>query len=573
MRRYLVILFVFILAVNQASAVIFEPNDIEWISDTSGTLHKGGTLSSGNYTVKAAQFPSGVPGYKDMNGNIVPETEVDPMVYLEVYKKGVLLKEFIMTPGSEPYSDPDYEIRISTTDFTPRTAREWVLEYYDPWVTVSIQKNGFPKLEVIITTDKSIYTSNNAEIITAKVEVKNSGDAFLKNVDVDLNIGELKLRGGDASQLHNSYPRLNKGESKSFEVILVVPDLIDERLYTMSANTKGYNVREALYSASTTQSITVSPKQNYFGISKAVRDRIYLNDYATVRITIANGGMYDIKNIHVTDNLSDKFVLSSSPTPFAWDIPLLKPGEEWGTGYSMKPTEANIDGWTIPAASATFTVNNKPYSASTSTVKIIVNGPIILLNKTVSKSVVNISEDVTVTVSVNNVGNIGTKTDVKDSLIDDVNLVSGQLSQLNFSEPKKAWGFSYIIRMNKEGVYELPSAIANYTNVEYRGFVHDVKSSERPIIKVVDPNKPILTPAPNATGSASLNPGENPQSSPGDQGTPSQTSKQGWISSIISNTPGAIPTTGEPTPTPITPGFEISFAVLVLIFATIMKRR
>jgi len=95
--------------------------------------------------------------------------------------------------------------------------------------------------------------------------------------------------------------------------------------------------------------------------------------------------MYDIKNIHVADNMSDKFVLSSSPTPFAWDIPLLKPGEEWGTGYSIKPTEANIDGWTIPAASATFTVNNKPYSASTSTIKIIVNGPIIIVNKTVTR--------------------------------------------------------------------------------------------------------------------------------------------------------------------------------------------
>jgi len=118
MRRYVVILFILILAINQAFAVIFDPDDIEWISDTSGTLHKGGTLSSGNYTVKAAQFPSGVPGFKAMNGNIVPETEVDPMVYLEVYKNGVLLKEFIMTPDSDPYTDPDYEIKISTTGFT-----------------------------------------------------------------------------------------------------------------------------------------------------------------------------------------------------------------------------------------------------------------------------------------------------------------------------------------------------------------------------------------------------------------------------------------------------------------------
>ncbi len=571
MRWYFVILFVFILGVNHASAVIFNPDDIEWASAVSGTLHKGGTLTNGEYMVKAAQFPAGVPGIKTINGDIVPETDVDPMVYLEIYKNGMLLKEFVMTVGGEAYIDPDYEVKVSATSFSARNSKEWVLEFFDPWAAVSIQKRALPKLEVTVTTDKSTYTSNNAEIITATVNVKNTGDAFIKNIDATLNIGELKLRGGDASQLHNSYLRLNKGESKSFEVILVVPDLIDQKSYSLSASVKGYDVKELGYNASGSLSLTVSPKQNYFGISKAVRDRIYLQDYATVRITIANGGMYDIYNIHVTDNMSDKFVLSSSPTPFAWDIPLLKPGEEWGTGYSIKPTEANIDGWAIPVASATFTVNNKPYSASSSTMKIVVNGPRLQLNKTVSKPVVNLSEDVTVTVSVNNIGNIGTKTDVKDSLIDDVSLVSGQLSQVNFSEPKKAWGFSYIIRMNKEGVYELPSAIANYTNVEYRGFVRDVKSSERPIIKVIDPNKP--TPAPTEQSSQTQaspqgNPGasqENPASS---QGTPGAFQQLFGDPSNISST-----STPEPTPTPITPGFDIAFAVIVLIFTAVFRRR
>ncbi len=567
MRRYFVILFIILLAVDQTSAILFSPNDIEWASAVSGTLHKDGTLTNGEYMVKAVQFPGGVQGIKNINGDIVPKTDVDPMVYLEIYKNGILIQEFVMTIGSEAYIDPDYEAKVSTTGFLAKNAREWVLEYYDPWATIAIQKRALPKLEVTVTTDKSTYTSNSAEIITATVNVKNTGDAFIKNIEATLNIGDLKFRSGDASQLHRSYLRLEKGGSTSFDVILVVPDLIDLKSYNLSARATGYDVKELGYNASTLMSLTVSPKQNYFSISKAVRDRMYLEHFACVTITIANGGMYDIKNIHVTDNMSDKFVLSSSPTPFSWDIPLLKPGEEWGTGYSIKPTEANIDGWTIPAASATFTVNNKPYSASTSTIKIIVNGPIILLNKTVSKSVVNISEDVTVTVSVNNVGNIGTKTDVKDSLIDGVSLVSGQLSQLNFSEPKKTWGFSYIIRMNKEGVYELPSGIANYTNVEYRGFVRDVKSSERPIIKVIDPNKP--TPAPTETASQAQ--GENPASSqvnPGaTQGTP------GAFQQLFGDPSNISTSTPEPTPTPITPGFDIAFAVIVLIFAAGLIRR
>ena len=569
MRRYFVILFIILLAVNQASAILFSPNDIEWASAVSGTLHKGGTLTNGEYMVKAVQFPGGVQGIKTINGNIVPKTDVDPMVYLEIYKNGLLIQEFVMTVGSEAYIDPDYEAKVSTTGFTARNAKEWVLEFYDPWVTISIQKRALPKLEVTVTTDKSTYTSNNAEIITATVNIKNTGDAFIKNIDATLNIGELKFRSGDASQLHKSYPRLNKGSSESFEIILVVPDLIDQKSYNLSAKANGYDVKELGYNASTLMSLTVSPKQNYFGISKAVRDRMYLENYAYVSITIANGGMYDIKNIHVTDNMSDKFVLTSSPIPFAWDIPLLKPGQEWSTGYSIKPTEANINGWTIPVSSATFTVNNKPYSASSSTIKVVVNGPRLVLNKTVSKPIVNISEDVTVTVSVNNIGNIGTKTDVKDYLPDDVSLVSGQLSELNYSEPAKPWGFSYIIRMNKEGVYELPSAIANYTNVEYRGFVRDVKSSERPIITVVDPNKPTPAPTEQVSQAQAGNPGS------ASQGDPASTQEKGAFQQLFGDpsTTSASGPTPEPTPTPITPGFDIAFAVMVLIFTAAFRRR
>ncbi|MFH1323506.1 MAG: hypothetical protein ABIH80_06770, partial [Methanobacteriota archaeon] len=130
MRRYFVILFIFILVVNQASAVIFSPNDIEWASAVSGTLHKGGTLTNGEYMVKAAQFPAGVPGIKTINGDIVPETDVDPMVYLEIYRNGMLIKEFVMTVGSDAFIDPDYEVKVSTTGFIAKNAKEWVLEFY-----------------------------------------------------------------------------------------------------------------------------------------------------------------------------------------------------------------------------------------------------------------------------------------------------------------------------------------------------------------------------------------------------------------------------------------------------------
>lgn len=561
MKWYISILFIILLLVNQAHAVTFSESEIEWAKNVTGTLHKGGILINEEYTVKAVQFPAGVQGHVFVNKTIQPEDPVEPMVYLEIYRNETLLKEFVMTLDSPPYIDPDYEVKVSATGFISRYAKEWVLEYYDPWATIVIQKRARPKLDVIVKTDKTTYTSDNMEVISATVEVKNTGDTFIKKVDVNLKIGDLKLRSADLRDLHVYYDKILKSQSKTFSVVLLVPDLIDQKSYALNGSAKGYDVKDIEYNATGNLSLIVSPKQNYFRLSKSVKNRIYLQDYVYVKITAQNGGIYDIHNIHITDNMSDKFILTSSPHPFEWNITLLKPGDVWTTGYSIKSTEANLDGWDIPVAGANFTVNSKLYNSTSQSIKMVVNGPILILNKTVSKTVVNMSEDVTVTLSVNNIGNIGTKSEVIDSLPDDVSLVSGKLFNLNYSEPEKIWGFSYIIRMNREGEYELPSAIVNYTNVEYKGTVRDVKSSNKTIIKVIDQSKV----ASAQTTSGSPDPGGNPA-------TPQKTNAGSSLSA------GIVPTststsTPEATPTPITPGFDIAFAVLILIFAAGLKRR
>jgi uncharacterized repeat protein (TIGR01451 family) len=556
MRRYLIILIIIVWSVNPASAPCYSLNDIEWGAAVTGTLYKDCTLTNEQFMVKAVQFPSPVQGIKDINGNIVPETEVDPMVFLEIYKNGILIKELIMNMQSEPYIDPDYEVKISATGFLTKNAKEWVYEYYKPWAAISIQTWAKPpKFDVAVTTDKSTYTSYNDQIITATVTVTNNGESRAKNIDVNLDIGELKLRGGDTSQLHQYYYMMEKGTSQSFSVILVVPELIDQKSYTLKGDAKGFDFIDREYDATKCSTLTVSPKQNYVTISKAVRDRMYLQNTATVRITIANGGMYEIYNIHVKDNMSEDFDLKSN-TSLQWDIPLLKPGQEWGTSYSIKPLEASLSGFTIPAASAQFTVNNKPYSISSKTTTVVVNGPKIILNKTVDKSVVNISEEVKVNVSINNVGNIATRAEVKDSLPEGVSLVRGSTNlDTTFLELNTPQGFGYKIRMDKEGEIQLPAAVSNYTDIEYRGTTRSVLSSERPSITVIDPSK--ITPTPT------MSPIENGSATKGQ----TQTAKQG-----TSEEPSPAETS-EPTPTPITPGFDIVLAVIVLILATVKSNK
>lgn len=548
MKNFMVILLI-LLFTSSINAEAFNANEIEWASGVEGTLHKGQTLTNGPYMVKAVQFPAPVQGYKNGNGEIIPDTSVDPMVYLELYKDGNFLKEVIFSKQSGPEIYPDYEVLISGTDFLPGNSREWVQEYYNPWAKVAISLRGKPKLDVTVSTDKTSYTSSGDQIITARVEVKNNGDAVAKNVEVTLNIDELKLRGGATDQLHQVYMELRKGESKGFEVVLLVPDLLDQKSYNFTVDTKGFDVKNLEYNSAGKASIIVTIKQDYFSVSKSIsKNRIYLKDIIIVRLTMGNSGTRDMNDIVLMDSINPNFELKSD-TPLFWNIPVLHPGELKDMEYSIKPLETSLTGFAIPAAAAGFTVNGKQYNISSDTPTVLVNGPKIIINKTTDKKIANISEDVTVTVSIKNIGNIPTRIEAQDFLPDSVSLVSGSTSlESTFLELNTPVGFSYIIRLNTWDDIELPAAVAKYTGVEYRGMTRSSVESERPLITLFNltrnPSTPNLTPNVPEVQSEATSP------------NPSNTSQIATSES-----------------TPITPGFSIVFGIIVLISAAFFMRK
>ncbi len=554
MKRFVVLLIILWFA-SSFTVAAFTTDEIEWAPAVEGTLYKGNNITNLPYTVKAVQFPSPVRGFKNFKGEIIPETAVNPMVYLEVYKNGNFLKEVLLSTQSEAELDPDYEFKISATGFLSGNSKEWVMEYYKPWAKVAISLRGKPKLNVTVTTEKASYTSSSDQVITAKVDIKNNGDAIAENVDVILNSDGLALRGGNPGQLHQVYLELKKGESKSYEVAFLVPEVASQKTYNLSADTKCFDVKDLEYRSTGSVSITVSPKNNYFSVSKAVsKNRIYLSDIIMVRLNVANNGAMDMTDIILTDSINPNFELKSN-TSLTWNIPVLKPGEWKDIGYSIKPLETNINGFTFPESNAQFKVNNKQYNISSNSSTVIVNGPKIIINKTTDKQIANISDDVTVTVKIQNTGNIPTRIEVKDFIPENLSLVSGSTSlESTFLELNTSLGFSYIIRINTGENIELPAAIANYTGVEYRGMTRSSVKSERPVITVIDP-----------TMNRSINPAI-PTLTPNVQEMQSQ---ETTLSNIKSSQ--AIPP--EPTPTPITPGFNIMFGIIVLIFAAVFRHR
>lgn len=181
----------------------------------------------------------------------------------------------------------------------------------------------------------------------------------------------------------------------------------------------------------------------------------------------------------------------------------------------------------------------------------------------------NISEDITITVGINNVGNIATRTQVVDYLPDNVSLVSGQTSiESIFLEVNKPQGFSYIIRPKMSGSIELPAAVANYISIEYRGTVPFALSSNRTVITVIDPDNINTGINLKTTGTISnLTPadGQIPVTLPDTTPSLEATSKE-----TTENAPDITP---EITPTPKIPFIDTALTVFVLIFAAFLRRK
>src|SRR5659263_366642 len=105
MNKFVVLLIILWFA-SFFPVAAFDTNEIEWAPAVEATLYKGNTLTNEQYMVKAVQFPSPVSGYKNFKGEIIPETSVSPMVYLNVYKNGTFIKEALLNMSLIHISEP-----------------------------------------------------------------------------------------------------------------------------------------------------------------------------------------------------------------------------------------------------------------------------------------------------------------------------------------------------------------------------------------------------------------------------------------------------------------------------------
>lgn len=248
---YQVLLITLILCATSITCSAYDPDDIQWAPEKSSKLHTDSTLTLDEYRVDVVELPSPVEGNVPVGryeGDVEPDEPVTPFVILNLYKDGQLIKSDITLYGgtdeTNAYTTSDHELKIKATEFPSSTAKEWVYEYYNPWATISMRKRGIPELTVTVTTDKDSYNSRSYSHFKATIKLENTGDAYAKNLKLNIDTGGLTLKTGT---LTHTYQTLEKGEAFEEEITLGIPVSLDEKDFEITATATGYDLKEIEY--------------------------------------------------------------------------------------------------------------------------------------------------------------------------------------------------------------------------------------------------------------------------------------------------------------------------------------
>ena len=489
-----ILLIALILSVMTITCSAYDPDEIEWAPEKSSKLHIDGRLTLDEYRVDVVELPSPVEGNVPVGrytGDVEPDEPVTPFVVLNLYKDDRLIKSDITLYGeteeTNAYTTLDHELKIRATGFPSPTAKEWVYEYYNPWVTISMQKRGIPELTVTVTTDKDSYNSRLYSHFKARIKVENTGDAYAKDIKLNIETGGLTLERG---RLTHTLQRLEKGDSYEEEITLSVPVSLEEKEFEIRATARGYDLKEIEYMGNGSKTITITPPPPVL-VEKTGIESMYLKDTMLLKLKVSNTGNYPVTSIRVNDSIPDTFMLVGE-TPLEWTIDGLDVGGEWSRTYRLKPRAPSSEGHLLPAAHAKFTLGGKTYDLESNQPRVIVRGPNITLRKSVDKTIINPGETIRVTITAENIGDLPTRTEVTDKISEKTELVSGELNRTEFLLKDESLTYNYTIRLNTPGeVVILPNVTARFTDVVYRGVVREFTSSEPIVITVIDPDAPI----------------------------------------------------------------------------------
>ncbi len=457
MVRGVLLLLILCAFISLASAQDY--SKYQWGAGISGRLGPGETLSYMDYSVEAVSFPEPLESEKYTD---LPTEAVEPFAILNISKNGIFLNTTVLTIG-ESFIVPAGDLKITVLDLPSKLSPEWLYESYTPWVMVEMSPRGIPAPDVSIESDQNEYVSSPSTEIVTTLTIGNSGTADIVNLDVILET-DLQVKRGN---LKYHYDRVKKGEVITNPIVFYTPVITALRSYSISAKLNGTDVKNIHYSANFLKTISVTPEPFILPtLRKSSNPKIYLKDTAMVSLSFKNNDKYPLKNVSIKDSIPENFKLVGNSS-LNWTVSVDAYGY-WDAYYFIKPFVPFPDGTVLPSADAEFRLRGEYYTVNSEQPEIVVNGPLIVLNKQVDSSEIDPNEIVTVTVSTINSGNTPTKVRVSDELPQGATLISGNTAREEYLLANKELRFSYSMRIDSVPVI-LPPAKAEYFELGTRG--------------------------------------------------------------------------------------------------------
>lgn len=488
----------------------YSSDDIEWESVKTVTLKWGDSYTVDGYVITADDFNK------------------DGYAYITIYKDNTY-----MTAGALGLSDVlvyrdtahGDDIKVFASALSLKVD-SWTGNLIDPTVKVQIYRRGLPDLEVDLEIEKDTYDPtrlSTPRYIEGNVTIKNVGDAEASNIVLNIDTAGLKLADGKLTQTTSS---LEKEEStKPLTFSLEIPMLWDEEDFKIIAEVTAYDINNEKHAFNETQTITIEPKSEIV-LTKTCKDEIYMGETVYVSLILRNTGPYALGSVHLSDLQTDDFELKDDVQT---EKTISVNPQETATvlEYALKPAKPGK--FTLPKATATFTVDGKEYTSKSDAPTIEVNGPYIVLEKKVNVSSFDPGDNVRVTVSVKNEGNRDANVKIDETVPEGTSFVSGVMTFDGVVNDKSTETFSYILKLENGSDIKLPATSAKFVDLEgYKG----EKVSNMPVItlKVA-----------------------------GDKDTTSQSGNKGSSGSGTSTSSGSSDEVGQQ------PGFEAWALVLALI--------
>jgi len=460
-----VVLAVMICLAFVGTASALDPgNPNYWTDMGSESLHKGETYQVNNYTVKFSDY--------------VPETD---LVYISLVRGDESLDEWCLNASCAKesmtlrpelgnntsvcdYLNWEDEVIIAIvneTDEYPES--ETPTQWDDPLIHITFYERAKPAISLEITTGCEVYTPRDSEI-RVTVEIENTGDVELKNVDVAIDPGDLRAMG-DLTSHFSDLQVENEGE------------------YLFSW---GYDPGVLKYLEDLGLSWVVG-----LGVDRYPPppndDKIKVDDGSEkiVKIEMGTGG--DTATVDIDDGATHAPIPTLEVKGTGSDRKVYTPSknasESEKSVYTRLrvPTGINdIEGapYTISVNVTGFDEKGVMYAESASTEILVLPRFDLEVRKTVN-SHISMDGTVWVRIDLENTGRRDLEVRLNDTVPTGFRLSGNETPGWRFNiTPSESLRFSYHIKPERPGIFEVPGAVAMFvmgeTNISVRSNAQEI---------------------------------------------------------------------------------------------------